>query len=144
MDFDTVFRQTKSGRTIKQIVVLPDPDASEPDTVSEDELDRTFQHSHSSTDDEVIEEDDASANGPAMRDKNPTSGVDDCSTLNWKLSLKQKRGKEDFQRKYHQSLGQLSTFACTLQHSFFPTSRLRQIGRPHKACIPTWRQLQQK
>ncbi|KRX34231.1 hypothetical protein T05_6242 [Trichinella murrelli] len=41
---------------------LPDPDVSEPDTVSEDELDRTFQQSNSSSDDEVIEEDDASAN----------------------------------------------------------------------------------
>ncbi|KRZ77399.1 Tigger transposable element-derived protein 4 [Trichinella papuae] len=41
--------------------ILPDPDVSEPDTVSEDELDHTFQQSHSSSDDEVIDEDDASA-----------------------------------------------------------------------------------
>ncbi|KAL1284517.1 PiggyBac transposable element-derived protein [Trichinella pseudospiralis] len=39
---------------------LPDADVSEPDTVSEDELDHTFQQSNSSSDDEVIEEDDAS------------------------------------------------------------------------------------
>ncbi|KRY06859.1 PiggyBac transposable element-derived protein 2 [Trichinella patagoniensis] len=62
MVFDTVFRETRSGRNVGQIIVLPDPDVSEPDTVSEDELDRTFQQSHSSSDDEVIEEDDASAN----------------------------------------------------------------------------------
>ncbi|KRX48146.1 PiggyBac transposable element-derived protein 3 [Trichinella murrelli] len=54
--------KTRSGRNVGQIIVLPDPDVSEPDTVSEDELDRTFQQSHSSSDDEVIEEDDASAN----------------------------------------------------------------------------------
>ncbi|KRX76591.1 hypothetical protein T02_14901 [Trichinella nativa] len=35
MYFDTVFRQTKSGRNVRQIVVLPDPDVSEPDTVGE-------------------------------------------------------------------------------------------------------------
>ncbi|KRX55617.1 PiggyBac transposable element-derived protein 3 [Trichinella sp. T9] len=62
MVFDTVFRETRSGRNVGQIIVLPDPDVSEPDTVSEDELDRTFQQSHSSSDDEMIEEDDASAN----------------------------------------------------------------------------------
>ncbi|KAL1241616.1 PiggyBac transposable element-derived protein [Trichinella spiralis] len=62
MDFDTVFRETRSGRNVRQIIVLPDHDVSEPDTVSEDELDRTFKQSHSSSDDEVIEEDDASAN----------------------------------------------------------------------------------
>ncbi|KRZ84541.1 PiggyBac transposable element-derived protein 2 [Trichinella sp. T8] len=60
MDFDTVFRETRSGRNVRQIIVLPDPDVSEPDTVSEDELDHTFQQSNSSSDDEVIEEDDAS------------------------------------------------------------------------------------
>ncbi|KRX74236.1 PiggyBac transposable element-derived protein 2 [Trichinella sp. T6] len=60
MDFDTVFRETRSGRNVRQIIVLPDPDVSEPDTVSEDELDHTFQQSNISSDDEVIEEDDAS------------------------------------------------------------------------------------
>ncbi|KRX49859.1 PiggyBac transposable element-derived protein 3 [Trichinella murrelli] len=60
MDFDTIFRETRSGRNVRQIIVLPDPDVSEPDTVSEDELDHTFQQSNSSIDDEVIEEDDAS------------------------------------------------------------------------------------
>ncbi|KRX69409.1 PiggyBac transposable element-derived protein 2 [Trichinella sp. T6] len=60
MDFDTVFRETRSGRNVRQIIVLPNPDVSEPDTVSEDELDHTFQQSNSSSDDEVIEEDDAS------------------------------------------------------------------------------------
>ncbi|KRY45329.1 PiggyBac transposable element-derived protein 2 [Trichinella britovi] len=49
-----------SGRNVRQIIVLPDPDVSEPDTVSEDELDHTFQQSNSSIYDEVIEEDDAS------------------------------------------------------------------------------------
>ncbi|KRX90820.1 PiggyBac transposable element-derived protein 2 [Trichinella pseudospiralis] len=60
MDFDTIFRETRSGRIARQIIVLPDADVSEPDTVSEDELDHTFQQSNSSSDDEVIEEDDAS------------------------------------------------------------------------------------
>ncbi|KRY92222.1 PiggyBac transposable element-derived protein 2 [Trichinella pseudospiralis] len=60
MDFDTIFRETRSGRSVRQIIVLPDADVSEPDTVSEDELDHTFQQSNSSSDDEVIEEDDAS------------------------------------------------------------------------------------
>ncbi|KRY16816.1 PiggyBac transposable element-derived protein 2 [Trichinella patagoniensis] len=60
MDFDTVFRETRSGRNVRHIIVLPDPDVSEPDTVSEDELDHTFQQSNISSDDEVIEEDDAS------------------------------------------------------------------------------------
>ncbi|KRZ88406.1 hypothetical protein T08_4986 [Trichinella sp. T8] len=60
MDFDAIFRETRSGRNVRQIIVLPDPDVSEPDTVSEDELDHTFQQSNSSIDDEVIEEDDAS------------------------------------------------------------------------------------
>ncbi|KRX42548.1 hypothetical protein T09_4684, partial [Trichinella sp. T9] len=59
-DFDTIFRKTRSGQNVRQIIVLPDPDVSEPDTVSEDELDHTFQQSNSSVDDEVIEEDDAS------------------------------------------------------------------------------------
>ncbi|KRY94425.1 hypothetical protein T4C_10322, partial [Trichinella pseudospiralis] len=59
-DFDTIFRETRSGRSVRQIIVLPDADVSEPDTVSEDELDHTFQQSNSSSDDEVIEEDDAS------------------------------------------------------------------------------------
>ncbi|KRX28170.1 hypothetical protein T07_1546 [Trichinella nelsoni] len=62
MDFDTLFRETRSGRNVRQIIILPDLDVSEPDTVSEDELDRTFQQSHTSSDNEVIEEDDASAN----------------------------------------------------------------------------------
>ncbi|OUC40410.1 hypothetical protein D917_00719 [Trichinella nativa] len=60
MNFDTVFRETRSGRNVRQIIVQPDPDVSEPDTVSEDELDHTFQQSNISSDDEVIEEDDAS------------------------------------------------------------------------------------
>ncbi|KRX58594.1 hypothetical protein T09_4877 [Trichinella sp. T9] len=51
MYFDTVFRQTKSGRNVRQIVVLPDPDLSEPDTVSDDELDRLSQRSHDSIED---------------------------------------------------------------------------------------------
>ncbi|KRY36191.1 hypothetical protein T01_14098 [Trichinella spiralis] len=51
MYFDTVFRQTKSGRNVRQIVVLPDPDVSEPDTVSDDELDRLSQRSHDSSED---------------------------------------------------------------------------------------------
>ncbi|KRZ47504.1 hypothetical protein T02_9056, partial [Trichinella nativa] len=50
MDFDTVYRETRSGRNERQILVLPDPDASEPETVS------------GSSDEETIDEDDASAN----------------------------------------------------------------------------------
>ncbi|KRX34387.1 hypothetical protein T05_1080 [Trichinella murrelli] len=116
MDFDTVFRETRSGQNVRQIIVLPDLDVFEPDTVSENELDCTFQQSHSSSDDEVIEEDDASANARRKsyiwrrRPFNPKT--------------------EPFinqMRKYHQSSGQLNTFACTLHHSFFPPSHLRQI-----------------
>ncbi|XP_003369710.1 hypothetical protein Tsp_05119 [Trichinella spiralis] len=42
--------------------VLPDPDVSEPETLSGDELDHTSLQSYSSSDEEVIDEDDASAN----------------------------------------------------------------------------------
>ncbi|KAL1230918.1 Chimeric ERCC6-PGBD3 protein [Trichinella spiralis] len=62
MDFDTVYRETRSGRNERQIIVLPDPDVSEPETVSGDELDHTSQQSCSSSDEEAIDEDDASAN----------------------------------------------------------------------------------
>ncbi|KRZ88407.1 hypothetical protein T08_1001 [Trichinella sp. T8] len=62
MDFITVYRETRSGRNERQIIVLPDPDVSEPETVSGDELDHTSQQSCSSSDEEAIDEDDASAN----------------------------------------------------------------------------------
>ncbi|KRX34232.1 hypothetical protein T05_10336 [Trichinella murrelli] len=144
MDFDTVFRETRSGQNVRQIIVLPDLDVFEPDTVSENELDCTFQQSHSSSDDEKTMH-------PPMREENHTSGVDDRSTLKQNLSLLNNHCyylalvlNQTFQnqmRKYHQSSGQLNTFACTLHHSFFPPSHLRQIVRPLSACIPTWQQL---
>ncbi|KRY14741.1 PiggyBac transposable element-derived protein 3, partial [Trichinella patagoniensis] len=62
MDFDIVFRKKRSGRNVRKIIVLPDPDVSEPETLSGDELDHTSQQSCSSSDEEVIDEDDASAN----------------------------------------------------------------------------------
>ncbi|KRX68128.1 PiggyBac transposable element-derived protein 2 [Trichinella sp. T9] len=54
MDFDIIFRETRSGRNVRQIIVQLDPDVSEPDTASEDELDHTFQQSNSSKSDEEI------------------------------------------------------------------------------------------
>ncbi|KRY40948.1 PiggyBac transposable element-derived protein 2 [Trichinella spiralis] len=55
MDFDTVFRETRSGRNVRQITVLPDPDVSESDA----RLKETML--------------------PPMREENHTSGVDDQS-----------------------------------------------------------------
>ncbi|KRX79605.1 hypothetical protein T06_15718, partial [Trichinella sp. T6] len=60
IDFDTVFRQTKSGRTVRQIVVLPDPDVSEPDTDSEDEFSCLSHVSKNSGDSEEAIDDPSS------------------------------------------------------------------------------------
>ncbi|KAL1240791.1 Glutamate 5-kinase [Trichinella spiralis] len=84
MYFDIVFRQTKSGRNVRQIVVLPDPDVSEPDTVSDDELDRLSQRSHDSSEDK----DDAFFNA--------------ISSLKHQHCL-------NLMHKYHQFLGQSTT-----------------------------------
>ncbi|KRX45395.1 hypothetical protein T06_12096 [Trichinella sp. T6] len=82
MDFDTVFRETRSGRNVRQIIVLPDLDVSEPDTVSEDELDCTF---HNPTVQVMIKYLKKTMH-PPMREENHTSNVDDRSTLKQKLS----------------------------------------------------------
>ncbi|KRY40457.1 PiggyBac transposable element-derived protein 3 [Trichinella spiralis] len=50
------------ARQSPSLTVLPDPDVSEPETLSGDELDHTSLQSYSSSDEEVIDEDDASAN----------------------------------------------------------------------------------
>ncbi|KRX16451.1 hypothetical protein T07_10453 [Trichinella nelsoni] len=93
MYFDTVFRQTKSGRNVRQIVVLPDPDVSEPDTVFDDELDRLSQRSHDSSEDK----DDAFFNA--------------ISSLKQQHCLLGHETVQNLMHKYHQFLGQSTTLS---------------------------------